>query len=558
MVKLGLYIAALMTGLVSASCATHSADAPIVSVEAGCQAGFYVTLSGSGPDSSRSPSPGTYEPGSIAENYIDIEGGDFSILFFDAAGVCLGGMTDVDVTPDPSSATMKRYLVNGLVPEALVKATSGFKMVMLANWGADRYPEAVAGATELGDLALNSAYDFALRPDTVLTAPIPMFGVTDLLEGLEFHSGQSTWLGNLFMLRAYAKVRVRAAEGSLPLESVELTAVNTRGYMAPLGVSSESDYVHGAYAPDYWPHPSVPSDSRRVPLKAEAYEDGVWCVYVPEYANLANPSERSRIKVRFEGVAEADYVDFKYYEQPPSWAGASEGDAFDILRNTIYDYTLRKTDVMTELEVEVDVMPYAEVVLTPDFGVERDDATGWIIVNKYADRYYFDDLVGQYYDKDKKPMARRVERNESGLYVVSESNSERLRYTYDAATGSYYTDYDGTIPLTSLSQLRFDTVRDGKNKGKEYDVVRYDQYGKAIYFWDRDEEKFYDENFMQLHQVINFGYQKDPKTGYIVIQCDPTGAFLYYYDQDNDKYYLDTSDSDEVTLMPVEAFPPID
>lgn len=51
------------------------------------------------------------------------------------------------------------------------------------------------------------------------------------------------------------------------------------------------------------------------------------------------------------------------------------GDYFDVLRNTIYDYTLTKSGVQepAEVTIEVDVQPYAELWLTPDFGLMRDE-----------------------------------------------------------------------------------------------------------------------------------------------------------------------------------------
>ncbi|MDE5693034.1 MAG: hypothetical protein K2I09_03850 [Duncaniella sp.] len=401
MTTLAKYLTLLTVAVLSVSCSSRDIDTtvtpqPGLSVD-GCMAGFTITLD-SGDDirsrlASRAPSEGDYEIGTAAENYIDIDGKDFMILFFDKEDRYIGMLDDVLVIIESSDGSMKRYRVSGTVPVSVVDdAGQEFKMMMLANWRHD-YPQPEKGSP-LQEIAssIHAAYTFDYSDDQRVgrERPIPMFGVSNLIIGKEFDPGWETDLGTLHLLRAYAKVRVRAHGDGLPITSVTLTRGNTRGYRAPLGVSKQDDYVHGSYDRDYYRKPSVPADSEQqtdIPFIYNENND-IWTLYMPEFANLGLDADgrpdpraplaaelRSRIRVTFDGHVGEDYVDFKYYSAPPAYAGedAREGYHFDLLRNTVYDFTLRKHSGSAEVDVEVDVQPYAEQVLRPGFGLMRDE-----------------------------------------------------------------------------------------------------------------------------------------------------------------------------------------
>lgn len=164
---------------------------------------------------------------------------------------------------------------------------------------------------------------------------------------------------------------------------------NTAYYRVPLGVKEQDDYVNNSWAEDYYQTPSIPdpaglvTDAGKLEFSQDATGD--WVFYMPEFRNIddCNPkaplTNRTQIVAVFDdgkGKEETHYVDFKFYNDPPSYAtGAVAGDYFDVLRNTIYDYTLTKSGVQepAEVTIEVDVQPYAELWLTPDFGLMRDE-----------------------------------------------------------------------------------------------------------------------------------------------------------------------------------------
>ncbi|MDE5669452.1 MAG: hypothetical protein K2I24_07945, partial [Duncaniella sp.] len=325
MTTVAKFLPLLTVAVLSVSCSSRDIDTtvtpqPGLSVD-GCMAGFTITLD-SGDDirsrlASRAPSEGDYEIGTAAENYIDIDGKDFMILFFDKEDRYIGMLDDVLVIIESSDGSMKRYRVSGTVPVSVVDdAGQEFKMMMLANWRHD-YPQPEKGSP-LQEIAssIHAAYTFDYSDDQRVgrERPIPMFGVSNLIIGKEFDPGWETDLGTLHLLRAYAKVRVRAHGDGLPITSVTLTRGNTRGYRAPLGVSKQDDYVHGSYDRDYYRKPSVPADSEQqtdIPFIYNENND-IWTLYMPEFANLGLDADgrpdpraplaaelRSRIRVTF-------------------------------------------------------------------------------------------------------------------------------------------------------------------------------------------------------------------------------------------------------------------
>ena len=300
MTTLAKYLTLLTVAVLSVSCSSHDIDTTVTPQPglpaSGCMAGFTITLDSGGGDirsrlASRAPSEGDYEAGTYAENYIDIDGKDFMILFFDKEDRYIGALDNVLVIIESSDGSMKRYRVSGTVPVSVVDdAGQEFKMMMLANWRHD-YPQPEKGSA-LQDIASSTlaAYTFDYSDDQRVgrERPIPMFGVSNLISGQEFDPGWETDLGTLHMLRAYAKVRVRAHGDGLPITSVSLTRGNSRGYRAPLGVSRQDDYVHGSYARDYYRKPSVPADSEQltdIPF-IHSDNDDLWTLYMPEFANL--------------------------------------------------------------------------------------------------------------------------------------------------------------------------------------------------------------------------------------------------------------------------------
>ena len=398
MVKLGKYLMSVLA-LAAMSCSSEGdVPQPVAPSGSTFEAGLYVTFYG-GEDaaSSRAPQDEGYEIGSQPENFIDVFDNDYRIFFFDKNDTYTGQLKDMTLTPITVSGVWKRYRLDGEITDSKFSAMVAdkefsLKVVMLANWRKS-YPEPVPGVTRLSDLATatGSLATFDPVADQTLdkNRPMPLFGVTNAITGVTFTPGQVTDLGNLHLLRAYAKVRVREGAGSLPLKSVRMLRANTAYYRVPRGVKEQDDYVNNSWAEDYYQTPSIPdpaglvTDAGKLEFSQDATGD--WVFYMPEFRNIDNCNPKAPLTNRTQIVAvfddgkgkeETHYVDFKFYNDPPSYAtGAVAGDYFDVLRNTIYDYTLTKSGVQepAEVTIEVDVQPYAELWLTPDFGLMRDE-----------------------------------------------------------------------------------------------------------------------------------------------------------------------------------------
>lgn len=402
-----LLLPCILCAAVAAGCADRSDDTPSVPA-AGFRAGFYITTAATNsPSLSRAPQPGTYEPGTADENYIDIDGKDFAIYFFDSSDAYVGSLTNVLITPADSDGRYKTYYVSGTVSDADVATLSGsLKVVILANWG--DYP-ALASGDPMSRIAAHTPASMASmstwRPGR--DGYIPMYGVSNLITGVSFRDGWQTDLGTLHMLRALAQIRVRedVSTGGLRISSLRLTRANTAYMRAPAGVTAQDDYVKGNYAGDYYKTPSIPAAPAEVAdVEMQRDADGTYRIYVPEYRNIASDAatrpldSRARLAVVFETESVVRYVDFKYYDVPPAWAGAEQGDHFDILRNNVYDYTLTHIDDGTTLKIEVDVIPFTHIELKPDYGLNREDFTGYIIgVDSQGQQCWYDGAHGPYY-----------------------------------------------------------------------------------------------------------------------------------------------------------------
>lgn len=428
---------------------------------------------------SRAPGHGDdrYDTGAGYENYIDIENGDFAFYFFDSSNRYLTELQVTSLLPESNTATSKTYTLMGRMEGDV--AGRPVKVVALANWG-HLYPER---PTTIDDLAQTL---YAFNADRmVLSAEntIPLFGVTEPMT-LEFNSLDFAELGTIHMLRAFAKVQVAVSASSADeIEYVELTRHNTAGYCAPLGVYTQSDYVHGGnYEEDYANTPHVPANAvSTTPLRFLPAADGSFVAYVPEFDVLnTDAAARPRMNVKFRNSADIGVLEFKYYNSPSE-------PAFDILRNYWYVYEVERNHYDMGLLVTVQVVPYAAVELTPEFGL--------VIGAGYVPIY-----------------------NDLGIII----------YYYSSETGLYYLDPFGRVPAQAPDPgFQRDPIRG-------WLIVRDDQ-GRFLYYFDEENNKWYDRGFNEIQNpVLTETLSTDPATGWKVMQ---DGNVKYLFDEQNQRYY---------------------
>lgn len=294
---------------------------------------------------------------------------------------------------------------------------------------------------------------------------IPLFGVNDYgtITGIE--SGKTHWLETLNLLRALAKVEVYDAPGSnVHIRSARITRYNTSLYMAPHEVYDEDDYVKNDYGQDYGPAPTIPLPSHfsgtgnpgtssadnyesSSPITMQhvdvANDDGTtsrhFIIYVPEYRNLTSPTtarnekERMRIEIEYDELEQEDarekprvgetdeenkyiqkkfYIEFGEYELKPSTQKTELKNYFDVKRNYWYQFEIKKTTKV--MNVVANIQPYAEVIVTPPLGLDR-DPDGNIITQRYPNGTY-DVIVDN----------KTIRRDEDGDKVIKEFSDGSL------------------------------------------------------------------------------------------------------------------------------------
>ena len=302
-----------LTVLAMSSCGNNNEPAPLPLPGDDAQIVLRLTVSDTSAGSRAPSTPeGGYDRGEGFENYIDISSLNFRFYFFGTDNKYIAPLEVAQVVPLESMSSSKTYMVYSFGMKEVYRQP--VKVVALANWPS--YPDAgqlVAGVTTIDDIVTRQ-YDFDAS-SMVLSAdrPVPLYGVSDPMT-LAYDADNTASIGTLHLLRAYAKVEVNLNPDCVfPIEWVKLSRHNSRGYCAPQGIYSQSQYVYNDYDRDYTHEPSVPvgaeTDSELPFIKVS---DNRWLAYVPEYRNVGRPdTEKSAILIKFKG-AETD-VDRLYF-----------------------------------------------------------------------------------------------------------------------------------------------------------------------------------------------------------------------------------------------------
>ncbi len=420
--------------------ACGSKEESLPEIESNIQAVFTLDLGDTANENTRANvTSGEYETGSGLENFIDFSRKDFRCFLFNKDNKFIKAPEAVGIQNiEGNKYTIRMQLEN--TEEVTSALSTGCRFVVLANW--DIYADPVPGITTIQQLcAANEAKFMFSQQKTELSADnlIPMYGVTEFESGVpDFIAGKETSeLGTIYLLRAYAKVEVNVnfvdfAETPV-VNSVSLTHSNNKGYKAPANVTKQSDYVTGSWLTDYTPV-HIPGGATDIALALTKEESsGHYIAFVPEYRNVNDEKEpldtRSRIKIRFTigdiaaGGREVEQeIDFHYTDNPP--AGATPGQHFDIARNNWYKFnvTARGKDIVWT----VDVIPFTHVELKPDYGLERDEFTGYIVGKDRQGRVCWYD--GNYRDPATAVPLYLGPKNDEGKFVTINSKEYLLVY----------------------------------------------------------------------------------------------------------------------------------
>lgn len=536
----------------------------------------------------RATPEGEYDRGQGYENYIALEDYDFHFYFFDTEKKYLGELTVFGVQAlESPGVSSKRYTVVGSVKSSIVKDRD-FKIVAVANWR-HRYPRLTEGESTIDDLC-QAVYDFSTPFMPAKETPVPMYGVKSF-SNLTFRPNEVTDIGLMHLLRAMAKIEVTCASPRWTIQEAAVTRYNKAGHQAPVGVYEQDDYVHNNWPDDYVKYLSIPEDTEQgenLPLTETRLNGGssVFTVFVPEFRNIGESSP-ARIEIKFKEKPDMSYVlEFANYDDN----GHLTDETYDINRNFYYRYTVTKKDEWSDIDVVLDVEPYSEVLLTPDFGLDRDDK-GRIIffrdgptvylldqetgrcftenasgqptyVQSIRDRalgqyiYYYDQGIPYYWHRAERRWYFRCENGEM-FYVSFKFNG--TDYYYDPNEHKCYTFSDGNREYVD----RIVDGSDGKVLYHSHNGIAYfydeatgeyyyrTSYGERVfmsmtiggvhYHYDLSKKKFYNESTKEYLDEI-----KDPATGKVVYRHDAALFKSFFLDSSSGEYYYRNPLGDKV------------
>ena len=280
------------------------------------------------------------QQGTAYDNRISPE--DLRVALYTAADNAFAA--EVDILSYHETATEGEYEFIGTVEAAdgVTLSAGEYKLMVFANCG-------VAGSLGQSGTLGQLAYEYS--PDGVKQEEqlIPMWGVTTVTLSLE--KGKRDDAGTVDLLRAFAKVEInldQAIAGTHTITSATLTRYNTSGYCLPAGYANVNKTTELDQEDDTYPSFNPNQTAQQTDL-AFAYSDDKKSayLYIPEYDNSTT-----------EAVIDISLSDgttgtlrFKPYTD-----GAPGGEAYSIVRNHIYRYTVNVEQ--GKLTVECKVMPW--------------------------------------------------------------------------------------------------------------------------------------------------------------------------------------------------------
>lgn len=282
---------------------------------------------------------------------------------------------DVDILSYHETATEGEYEFVGSVEAADGGSLSSgsYKIMVFANCG-DIDPSGTT--TQLDQLAYQYSAD-NVKAETQL---IPMWGVATATLTLE--KGARDDAGKIDLLRAFAKVEIglhNDIAGTTSIKSATLTRYNTSGYCLPAGYADVNQTTGLDQEDDTNPSFNPNGTAQSTDLAFTYSEDGKSAyLYIPEYDNSTN---EATISLTLSNDTTGTLY-FKSYS-----GGTAGGDAYDIVRNHIYRYTVNV--YQGELVVEAAVMPWQ--LVTSSIGWMPQPAS--TTENPFADESSYEEFV---------------------------------------------------------------------------------------------------------------------------------------------------------------------
>lgn len=172
------------------------------------------------------------------------------------------------------------------------------------------------------------------------TDGIPMWGVTSLSD-VSFKGGNIN-LGDIDLLRAMAKVKIKldddVADQGYTITEAKISPYNTQGYCLPYGfedVSETGEIDRDAInVSDSW------TSTDNFVFDTSENDGNAVVAYLPEYDNTSSGVTPATIKVTISSDSNVIEATLYFGEYTSGIYVEGESDAYDIVRNHQYTYTL--------------------------------------------------------------------------------------------------------------------------------------------------------------------------------------------------------------------------
>lgn len=322
---------------------------------------FTLSMKATSPDSRTWEGP--YDPSDIGdefENQIDLD--KLQVLVYNESSFSFVGEVDILAYWKVEENV---YEFRGELANVDVSTNTNYKIMVFANC-----PD-VNGSTTLADFS----YNFYGTGTDKNTDYIPMWGVKTTLFTLERFQD----LGTIKVLRAMSKVEVKLNEDftDYTLKSVQLNAgkYNKDGFCLPTGCANAAKTEDMGIISVFNPKNTGTNAGNATSALPFTKTGNTHYVYIPEYTTTIDVENPSMTIILVDNANnEKTYpLEFKYY------SGDKEGQAFNIVRNHWYQYSI--TGVNEEVEVLVETLSYQVVDYTDinngtlNFGNEDGDVT---------------------------------------------------------------------------------------------------------------------------------------------------------------------------------------
>lgn len=288
-----------------------------------------------------------------------IEYGQLQVLFYDDDNKFIGQLSDVTYLSLDASAAEEYSVVGKLKVDGVAEgSTLSGKVVLLAN-----YDEAVANPAKGDAMSRISSNAFAYDSTAIKnkTKYIPMWGIQTY--SFTVRNGMASDIGTIDMLRAMAKIRLKLnsdayidneiVDQTYTLSNVYLDHYCTTGYTVPAGFDDKSMYDGNEFATKNLK--TTTSFRGGQTTEDQLYfvqeTDGKsYIVYMPEYPTGGSvPQIHFTLTKRADAKQTKDFiVQLKNYNESD---GKPTGEGLEILRNTIYEYTVRRVINTSEVEL---------------------------------------------------------------------------------------------------------------------------------------------------------------------------------------------------------------